>query len=159
MKAAVLVVLLLAACVVGLLVAGWLEESGPVEPDTDDTAHDATTSPDDARSSDATPGDASEDETKEDASAGPLVPRVLPPDAALEDVRDALVAKDPSAVRAAYERITRLSLKNASFGSALKRLAGDESDKAVALIVRRASVTPWSELTDAQREELLAVLR
>lgn len=51
----------------------------------------------------------------------PVVPRVLPPDAALEDVRDALVAVDRDALAQAYASIGRLADRSAPSLTALQR--------------------------------------
>ena len=99
------------------------------------------------------------DTPREPSEDTPLVPRVLPPDAALEDVRDAMASKNADALQAAYERITRMSRKSASFGSSITKLAKRDSDRAVARIVERAAVTPWSELKPLERDALLASMR
>ena len=55
------------------------------------------------------------------ASNEPVVPRVLPPDAALEDVRDALFANDPDLLVEASTSIGRLASQSAQSLVALQR--------------------------------------
>lgn len=161
MRAAVVLLAVLAAGVVGLVVTGLLEDTtqGAVDDDAfasgaldDDTA---SSSVRDDATADPSPSSAPQDVD----AVEPLVPRVLPPDAALEDVRDAVAARDADAVRDAYARISRMSQKSASFAASLRALAGQEGDRIVALIVARAIETPWNALGREEQDALLASMR
>lgn len=84
----------------------------------------------------------------------PAVPRVLPPDAALEDVRDAYAHADIAELQQTYDRIYRLGSTNSAFAKAMHRLALHESDRRVAALIRQALETPWRKLTVEQRRAL-----
>ncbi|MDJ0975712.1 MAG: hypothetical protein QNJ98_14720 [Planctomycetota bacterium] len=162
MRIGLVLVALVAAIVIGLLVYGSIDKRTRPSEDVE-LVVDSGSDDDGAKASNATRAregdDADAEATNETRVDEPLVPRVLPPDAALEDVRDALASKSADAVRAAYERITRMSRKSASFGASITKLAKRESDRALARIVERAAVTPWSELDPNEQEALLAGVR
>lgn len=152
MSRAALVFVLAALALVGVVVYGFVSDTG----DDADEAYDADTSRTDDDAGDSTGDDDGDDVTDDIGAADqPLVPRVLPPDAAIEDVRDAYAAKSAAAVKGVYERLARLAKKNASYRDALKRAANDESDKRVAQLVRTALTNAWSALDQTTRDALL----
>lgn len=77
------------------------EEQASHESDARPEAH--------GRDEDRPAAEADERETQPATTPSDFVPRILPADAALEDVRDAYVAQDAEALTHAYEQLVRLS--------------------------------------------------
>lgn len=151
------VLLLAAAALIGVVVYGFVSDTDPV-PDDEYATH--TTSGGTTRPTHGTgEGDDSDAGPTPNAESEPLVPRVLPPDAAIEDVRDAYAARDLRALQATYERVTRLTTSNASYKAALQRAVNAESDTHVAALVNSAMRVKWDELDEIKRAALLQLKR
>lgn len=148
-----------AAVLIGIVVYGFVTDDDAAS--DDDYARATAPAEDEETKStaDAPEGDADSGTPSADKTAEPLVPRVLPPDAAIEDVRDAFAAKNERALRASYERVTRLTRTNATYKAALQRAVNAESDTQVAALVNSALRVKWDELDEATRAALLQLER
>lgn len=151
--------LLGAAALIGVVVYGFVSDDTPTPDDDYASATAPDKNPGETTSSDGSANDVGAGSATATKDAEPLVPRVLPPDAAIEDVRDALAGGDERAIQASYERVSRLTGTNASYKAALQRAVNAESDTQVVALVNSALRVKWDELDDAKRAALLQLDR
>ncbi len=127
---------------VAILVVAYFEESEPAD---EQAVYDEDEEPEpNDEPADAPPVVDDDDDPRR-------VPRVLPPDAALEDIRDALAANDVDALQAAYEQLGRLAASKGRVRTALRNQIASMADADV----RAIAIAAIGQSRDDDNEEWL----